>query len=305
MSDPLSERGLEILRAAGHEVSYRPGLKGAELAEALRDAEALVVRSGTRVTAQLIAAAPSLRVVGRAGVGVDNIDVDAARARGIEVLTAARREHRDGRRAHASRSCSRWRAASRGRTRPCSSGRWDRGAFQGVELSGKVIGIVGLGRIGLAVAKRAAALDMEVIGFDPTSDGDGDAFERTSYEDLLGRSDVLTYHVPLTPSTRGLLDAERLRSASPGALVVNTSRGASWTRWRCSRRWRAVVSRGRRSMSSSRSLPPGARSSGTQGDRHSAHRRRDTRGAGEGLDAHRGESGCGPRWRQVESRHAR
>jgi D-3-phosphoglycerate dehydrogenase len=227
VSDALSERGLEILRAAGHTVAYRPGLKGAELVSALSEAEALVVRSGTRVTAELIAGARSLRLVGRAGVGVDNIDVAAAEARGIEVLTAAEgstvtvAEHTMALILALARRVP-WAHAS------MIAGRWERGVFTGVELAGRTLGIIGLGRIGRAVAKRAAAFDMRVIAFDSTREAarSGETIvEWRSFEEVLERADVLSFHVPLTAATRGLLDAEAIARLRPGVLVVNTSRG--------------------------------------------------------------------------------
>lgn len=222
VSDALSERGLEVLRAAGHDVAYRPGVKGEELRAAIAGAEVLIVRSGTRVTAALLAAAPSLRLVGRAGVGVDNIDVEAAEARQVRVLTAAEgstvtvAEHTFALILAMVRRIPSADASMR-------KGEWERSAFLGTELAGKTLGILGLGRIGRAVARRAAAFEMQVIGYDPRCGTDTDAWR--PMEEVLANAQILSLHVPLTPETRGLIGAEAFARMRAGAYLVNTSRG--------------------------------------------------------------------------------
>src|SRR5947209_13189716 len=164
--DKLEPSGLDLLKQAGLEVDNRPGLKGDELQAALRAADGCIVRSGTRITAELLADPGKLRAIARAGVGVDNIDVPAATRRGIVVMntpggnTVSAAEHtialllalaRHVPAAHAS----------------LKSGKWERARFVGTQLAGKTLGVVGLGRIGREVARRAAGLDMQVIGYDP------------------------------------------------------------------------------------------------------------------------------------------
>jgi len=222
VSDPLSERGLEILRSGGHEVAYRPGVKGDDLRAAIAPAEALIVRSGTRVTAELLAAAPALRLVGRAGVGVDNIDVAAAEARGVRVLTAAEgstvtvAEHTFALLLALVRRIP-WAHAS------TTAGKWERSAFQGQELAGKTLGLVGVGRIGQAVARRAAAFEMRVIGYDPRRDFEG--AEWLPMDEVLAQADVLSVHVPLMEDTRGLLGRAAFAAMRTGVYVINTARG--------------------------------------------------------------------------------
>src|ERR671938_552951 len=166
VSDDVSESGLEPLRAAGFEVVKRTGLKGGELLEAVRDCEGLVVRSETKVTAELLDAATRLRAVGRAGVGVDNIDVAAATARGVIVMNApdgntlTTAEHTMALLLALARRVPQAHASLR-------AGRWERKKFIGVELRGKTLGVVGLGRIGRVVAHRARAFGMKVVAFDP------------------------------------------------------------------------------------------------------------------------------------------
>jgi D-3-phosphoglycerate dehydrogenase len=222
VSDPLSERGLRILRDGGHDVRYRPGAKGEELRAALADAQALVVRSGTRVTADLLAAAPALRVVGRAGAGVDNIDVGAAEARHVEVLTAAEgstvtvAEHTFALLlALVRRVPWAWNSVA--------AGKWERSAFLGTELAGKTLGIIGLGRIGSAVARRAAGFEMNVIGYDPRREEDPTLWR--PFDRVVSEADVLTLHVPLTDTTRGLIGTEAFARMRQGVYLVNAARG--------------------------------------------------------------------------------
>lgn len=197
------------------------------LLELVADAEGLVVRSGTRVDRELMEAAPRLRVVGRAGVGVDNIDLDEATRRGVTVANAplansvSAAEHAFGLMLSQARNIARADASIR-------SGRWDRAAFRGVELDGKTLGLVGMGRIGTLVAQRALAFGMSVLAYDPyiTAEQARQAGgELRDLDSLLADSDFISLHLPRTPETENLLDAAAFRKIKQGVRIVNASRG--------------------------------------------------------------------------------
>ena len=209
----------EVVEAAGEPRSRLMGL--------LSDAEGLVVRSGTRVDQELMDAAPRLRVVGRAGVGVDNIDLDEATRRGILVANAplansvSAAEHAFGLMLAQARNIARADATIR-------AGRWDRAAFRGVELEGKTLGLVGMGRIGTLVAQRALAFGMSVLAYDPyiTADQARQAGgELRDLDSLLADSDFISLHLPRTPETENLLDAAAFGKVKPGVRIINASRG--------------------------------------------------------------------------------
>lgn len=209
------------------EVIVATGLPFPELIPFLRECDGLVVRSQTKVTADLIAAAPRLRVIGRAGIGVDNVDVDAASRRGIVVVNAptsvvvAAAEHTV---ALILSLCRRIPQAHQS----VASGRWERGRFIGTELRGKTVGIIGLGNIGAEVARRLAAFEVRLVGSDPYLSPEYAArlgVTLLSLDDLVVQADLMTIHVPLTAATRGLIDAERLARTKPGVRLVNCARG--------------------------------------------------------------------------------
>lgn len=226
VSESLAEEGLSILRN-GAVVDAQYGLSTSDLLEALRACQGLIVRSGTRVDRALIDAAPNLRVIGRAGAGVDNIDIDAASERGIIVLNAA-----GGNTVSAAEltialllSLSRHLATANASLR---SGEWNRSAFVGAELRGKTAGIVGLGLVGAAVARRLQAMEMRTIAFDPFLSEErarSVGAELVSLPELLEQSDVVTLHSSASPDAPPLLGQEEFRSVKPGALLVNTARG--------------------------------------------------------------------------------
>jgi D-3-phosphoglycerate dehydrogenase len=227
VADDVSESGLGPLRSAGFVVEKRPGLPPSELREALKDCEGLIVRSETKVTPDLLDSANTLRVIGRAGVGVDNIDVTAATIRGIVVMNApdgntiTTAEHTIALLISLARSIPQ--ASS-----SLKSGRWDRKKFIGVELEGKTLGIVGLGRIGRVVASRARALGMQIVAYDPFISPEHARdleIELASLDDVYGRADFLTVHTPLTPETRGLIDREAISKMKKGARIINCARG--------------------------------------------------------------------------------
>src|SRR5437868_4976618 len=200
VADEVSDSGLQPLRDAEFTVEKRVGLKPTDLREALAGCAGLVVRSETKVTAELMDSAPALRVVGRAGVGVDNIDVPAATARGIVVMNAP-----DGNTITTAEHTMALLIALARRVPQANSslksGKWERKNFIGTELQGKTLGIIGLGRIGRAVADRARALGMKILAYDPfvaPEQARDLEIETTSFEDAVTRSDFLTIHTPLT-----------------------------------------------------------------------------------------------------------
>lgn len=227
VADDVSESGLEPLRVAGFAVEKRTGLKLAELSEALRDVDGLVVRSETKVTPELMNAATRLRVIGRAGVGVDNIDVPAATARGIVVMNApdgntiTTAEHTIALLVSLARRVPQANESLRG-------GRWERKRFIGVELQGKTLGIVGLGRIGRGVASRARAFGMNIVAYDPfvAPDQARDLeLEIAPLDEVFARADFLTVHTPLTAETRGIVGASAFSKMKRGVRVINCARG--------------------------------------------------------------------------------
>jgi D-3-phosphoglycerate dehydrogenase len=226
--DKLETVGVDLLKSAGLDVDYRTGLKGAELAAALQAADAAVVRSETQITEELLATPGKLRAVVRAGVGVDNIKVAAATRQGIVVMNTP-----DGNTMSAAEHTIALLLAS-ARHVPAahatlSSGKWDRKKFMGTQVAGKVLGIIGVGRIGREVARRAQGLDMKIVGYDPFLNPDRAAQLNitlaSSVDDLLPQVDFLTIHSTLTDETRSMIGAEQLAKMKKGAHVLNVARG--------------------------------------------------------------------------------
>ncbi|HEX8707559.1 MAG TPA: phosphoglycerate dehydrogenase [Pyrinomonadaceae bacterium] len=227
VADDVSESGLEPLRGAGFAVEKRTGLAPGELREAIRDCDGLVVRSETKVTAEVMDAALRLRVVGRAGVGVDNIDVAAATTRGIVVMNAP-----DGNTITTAEHTLALLVSLARRVPQANSslkaGRWERKRFIGVELQGKTLGIIGLGRIGRVVASRARGFGMHIVAFDPfvAPDQARDLeLEIAPLEEVCARADFLTVHTPLTAETRGIVGPRAFARMKPGVRIVNCARG--------------------------------------------------------------------------------
>lgn len=228
VTEKLAERGLEALRAAGLEVDVRLGLTPEELLDAVRGAHALIVRSATRVTAEVFDAGDELSVVGRAGIGVDNIDVESATRRGVMVVNApnsialANAEHTMALLLAMARNVPQ-------ADRDLHGGNWNRARWEGVELHDKTLGIVGLGRVGVLVAQRARAFGMRIIGRELFMSDDrarqlGVELVPT-LEELVAQSDFLVLAVPKLPENVGMVSAEVLRHAKPSLRIVNTSRG--------------------------------------------------------------------------------
>ena len=227
VADDVSDSGLQPLQDSGFVVEKRTGLPPAELRKALRHCEGLVVRSETKVTADLMDNAPHLRIVGRAGVGVDNIDVPAATARGIVVMNAP-----DGNTITTAEHTFALLIALARRVPQANSslkaGRWERKRFIGVELQGKTLGIVGLGRIGRVVASRAHAFGMNIVAYDPFMSPEQARdleIELAPLDQVFARADFLTVHTPLTAETRGIIGREAFAKMKRGVRVINCARG--------------------------------------------------------------------------------
>jgi D-3-phosphoglycerate dehydrogenase len=228
ISDKLGANGIELLKKSGLEVDARPGLKDKALQEAMQAADGMIVRSETKVTAELLNNPGKLRAVVRAGVGVDNIDVAAATRKGIIVMntpggnTVSTAEH----------TITMMMALARHipiADQSMHSKKWERSKFVGTQLAGKTLGVVGLGRIGREVARRAAGLDMKVIGYDPFLAPDRASqlgIEATGdLATLLPRVDFLTVHTPLTAETTSLIGAKEIALMKKGTRVLNCARG--------------------------------------------------------------------------------
>ncbi len=228
IADALPPEGLEPLRADGRfEVDVRTGLKGEELAQAIVGVDAVVVRSATKITREALRLADRLKVIGRAGVGVDNIDVAAATERGVAVLNAPAGNTISAAELAFALILSLVRKVPAA-DRSMKAGEWDRKSFQGSELYGKTLGLVGAGRIGGEVAKRARGFGMRVVAYDPyltpekASELD---IELGTLEEVLRRGDVISLHVPLTESTQRMIGDAQLAMMKSGAYLVNAARG--------------------------------------------------------------------------------
>lgn len=228
VADPVAEQGLKLLRAhPAFRVEVRTGLGAPELKKALAESDALIIRSETRVSADVLPANGRLKVIGRAGVGVDNVDVPAATRQGILVMNApegntlAAAEHTLAMILALSRNVPRANASLR-------AGEWKRSKFVGHELYGEVLGIVGMGRIGAEVAKRARAFGMTVVCADPLITAERATelgVELVPLAGIFARVDILTLHAPLMPATRHLVNAATLRQMRKGAFLINCARG--------------------------------------------------------------------------------
>ncbi len=223
----LTDRGLQVLQAEGFAIDQRKALPPAELAKVVGDYDAMTIRSSSRITAQVIEAAKRLRVIGRPGIGVDNVDLDAATRRGVVVMNSP------GGNMVSTAELTLGLLFSVARPIPAAdasmkAGTWDRKSFVGVELHGKRLGVLGLGRIGREVAQRARGLGMEVVAYDPfVSPAIAEALHvrLLPLDELLGASDFLTLHSVLTKDTRRLLGREAFERMKPGIRVVNAARG--------------------------------------------------------------------------------
>ncbi len=230
ISDPLAPAAADTLRAAGHDVIVKTGLKPDELVATLQGCAALLVRGATRVTADVIARSPDLRVVARAGTGVDNIDVAAAKQRGVAVLNTPAANAISV----AELTLGMLLALERHLVAAASDmrqGRWEKSRYSGRELHGQILGLIGFGRIGREVALRARAFGMDLVAYDPVLGAWPPGFDwaarATSLDALLPAVDVVSLHVPLTPDTRNLIGAAELKRMKPDALLINCARGGT------------------------------------------------------------------------------
>ncbi len=227
VTETIAESGLNLLREAGHEVDVAERLDPAALLERVAGAHALIIRSATKVTAEVIDAGSDLVVIGRAGVGVDNVDVAAATERGVLVVNAPESNILSA----AEQAMALLLAQARNIPQAHAAlvaGRWERSRFEGVELHGKTLGIVGLGRVGTLVAQRALAFGMRLIAYDPYVSAERArhlGVELKSLNELAAEADFLTVHLPKNAETIGLIGAELFARCKPGIRIVNTARG--------------------------------------------------------------------------------
>jgi D-3-phosphoglycerate dehydrogenase len=227
VTEEIAEGGLDRLRDAGHEVDVRLGLSPEELLRAVPGAAALIIRSATQVTAEVLAAGAELMVVGRAGIGLDNVDVTAATAQGVMVVNAPQSnivsaaEHTMALLLASARNVPQAHAA-------LVAGRWERSKWEGVELVDKTLGVVGLGRIGKLVADRAKGFGMRLVAYDPFVSEDRArqmGVELLDLDQVVAESDFLTVHLPKTPETLGLINRDLLVKAKPSLRIINVARG--------------------------------------------------------------------------------
>ena len=228
ITDSLAPEGIEVLRQArGIEVVNSPGLPPGELLDAIANTDGLVIRSGTKVTADVIARGDKLSVIGRAGIGVDNVDVSAATRRGIVVVNTPEGnnvttgEHAIALLVAMARHIPQASASMK-------AGRWEKSKFSGLELYNRTLGVLGLGNIGRIVALRGRGLGMKVVAYDPHISQEAAAkldVELVGFDEFLSRADAISVHVPKTKDTIGLLGAEAFEKARPGVLIVNAARG--------------------------------------------------------------------------------
>ena len=227
IADELSPRAVEIFRARGVDVDVQVGLKKPDLLTIIGKYDGLAVRSATKADKDVVAAGKHLKVIGRAGIGVDNIDIPAATARGIVVMNTpfgnsiTTAEHAIALLFAAARQIGTADASTQG-------GKWEKNRFMGVELYAKTLGIIGCGNIGALVAERALGLKMKVIAYDPFLSAERAVklgVEKVELDDLLSRSDAISLHTPLTDKTRDILSAEAIAKTKKGVIIVNAARG--------------------------------------------------------------------------------
>lgn len=230
ISDELSDAAVQIFKDRGVEVDFQPklGKDAAKLAEIIGDYDGLAIRSATKATAELIAKATNLRVIGRAGIGVDNVDIPAASAKGIVVMNTpfgnsiTTAEHAIAMMFACARQIPEADASTR-------AGKWEKSKFMGTEITGKTLGLIGCGNIGSVVANRAIGLKMKVIAYDPFLSAERAVqlgVERIEeVDDLLARADFVTLHVPKTEKTANIISAERVKKMKKGARLINCARG--------------------------------------------------------------------------------
>src|SRR5256714_7309116 len=227
ISDKLSPAAVAIFEQRGVKADVKPGLNKAELLSVIGEYEGLAIRSATKVTADVIRAAKRLKVVGSAGIGVDDIDIPAATAAGIIVMNTpfgnsiTTAEHAIALMMALARDIPAANASTH-------AGKWEKNRFMGVELTGKGLGLIGCGNIGSIVADRAKGLKMRVVAYDPylsPERADDLGIEKVELNDLLARADFISLHTPLTPETRSIISAEAIGRMKKSARLINCARG--------------------------------------------------------------------------------
>src|ERR1039458_5172 len=227
VTEKLAQPGLDLMAGAGYQVDVQLGLSPEELVAAIVGADALVIRSATTVTAEVLAAGSDLVVVGRAGIGLDNVDVTAATERGVMVVNAPQSNILSA----AEQAMALLLAQARNIPQAHAAlvaGKWERSKWEGVELHGKTLGIVGLGRVGALVAQRALAFGMRLVAYDPFVSHDRAkhmGVELMDLDDLMAQSDFVTVHLPKNAETLGLIGKDLLAKSKPGLRIINTARG--------------------------------------------------------------------------------
>lgn len=223
ISDPIDKQGVDLLRSAGLTVDERPGLAPEELVQIIPDYHALIVRSATKVTRQIIEAGKNLKVIGRAGVGLDNVDAAAAHERGIKVVNTPAATSVTVAELALGMMLSIARSIPQA-TESLRAGKWEKKAFKGFELFGKTLGIIGIGRIGRELAKRAQALGMTVIAYDPLV-SETDFARLVSLDELCCEADFISLHVPKTEQTKHMLSTAQFALMKKSAVIINCARG--------------------------------------------------------------------------------
>jgi D-3-phosphoglycerate dehydrogenase len=223
ITDPIAAEGVKMLKEAGLEVDERPGLPADELIKAIPAYDAIIVRSATKVTADVINAGTNLKAIGRAGVGLDNVDKKAAEARGIKVVNTPAAtsvtvaELALGLMLACARSIPQ-------ATQSLREGKWEKKAFKGTELYGKTLGLIGSGRIGTELAKRAVAMGMSVMVLDPFIK-ECQVGRKCELDDLLKNADYISLHVPKTPETAHIINKDTIAKMKKGVTIINCARG--------------------------------------------------------------------------------
>ncbi|MEQ8708029.1 MAG: phosphoglycerate dehydrogenase [Rhodospirillales bacterium] len=227
VSDKLSPRAVDIFRERGIEVDFKPGMTPAEIREIIGQYDGLAIRSATKATAELIEAADNLKVIGRAGIGVDNVDLKAATAKGVVVMNTpfgnaiTTAEHAIAMMFAVARQIPQANESTH-------AGKWEKSKFMGVELTGKTLGVIGCGNIGSIAADRAVGLKMKVLAYDPFLSAERAVeigVQKVTLEQLLEQADFITLHTPLTDQTRNIIDADAIARMKPGVRIVNCARG--------------------------------------------------------------------------------
>ena len=227
ISDPLAQEGVKIFKDQGFEVEVKTGLSPEDLKAAIKGVHGLVIRSATQVTADLLSAADQLKVVGRAGTGLDNVDIPAATAKGVIVMNTPGQNSNAAAELAMGHIFALSRHIARGH-RGVKEGKWEKKQLRGREVKGKTLGILGLGNIGRILAELGKGVKMKVIGYDPFLSAEhvkARGAEPVSFDELVAHSDYLSIHVPKTKETAGLFNAATLAKMKDGAYLINCARG--------------------------------------------------------------------------------